>query len=474
MAESYGFFDAEELVGGEFDREYLAEQFANYFKLFIGNGVFASPTNQLKVVAGTGLQIILKRGWAFINGYWYYNDDDLEIPVPPNVTAQTVNSGVFVQFNSADRTIHTVIATGRTTVDRDAPYYELKLAELSIATGTTAISDAMITDTRTNENVCGFVKGLLEGVISTDDLFAQYTAIFNEWFDHMKDQLSEDAAGNLQEQIDEIDETLNNLNASTVSFDDTTAQIGSNTVQGAIEGLKSAFSSALTALKNTAIAQAVGATVSDNFAQVIAKLATIVNRGKVTQTLNTSTKSYTIPAGYHNGQGTVSLTTQEKTITASRSAQTVTPDSGKVLSKVTVNKFPDATGSYPASGNITSNGTHDMGAGNNYRYVKVDVHPTPSCPTLIDQAITNHSGGSNVVSINVPTGYQRYVAIVGIHRYNNDSTPNVSGCGAIWTGSLGKLYDSSYAVYVLTSGGTLNMWTNHGWLMWVTVVGINS
>lgn len=281
MAESYGFFDAEELVGGEFDREYLAEQFANYFKLFIGNGVFASPTNQLKVVAGTGLQIILKRGWAFINGYWYYNDDDLEIPVPANVTAQTVNSGVFVQFNSADRTIHTVIATGRTTVDRDAPYYELKLAELSIATGTTAISDAMITDTRTNENVCGFVKGLLDGVISTDDLFAQYTAIFNEWFDHMKDQLSEDAAGNLQEQIDEIDETLNNLNASTVSFDDTTAQIGSNTVQGAIEGLKSAFSSALTSLKATPIAQAVGAT-GNTFAAVIQKLNAIATPGKST------------------------------------------------------------------------------------------------------------------------------------------------------------------------------------------------
>ena len=241
-----------------------------------------------------------------------------------------------------------------------------------------------------------------------------------------------------------------------------------------INGLKTSFSQTLADLKATAIAQAVGVTVSDTFAQVIAKLGAIVNRGKVTQSLNTSTKSYTIPAGYHNGEGTVSITTQEKTVTGSRSAQTVTPDSGKVLSKVTVNKFPDASGNYPTSGNITSNGTFDMGASNNYRYVKVNVHPTPSCILLVDEAITSHTGGTNRVTVNVPSGYQRYILTVGIHRSNNDSIPQVDGCGAIFTGSNGKLYDSTYREYMLTSSGSLSMWTNTGWLMWYTIIGINS
>lgn len=66
------------------------------------------------------------------------------------------------------------------------------------------------------------------------------------------------------------------------------------------------------------------------------KTGTMTNRGAVSQTLNTSTTSYTIPAGYHNGSGKVSITTQEKSCTPSSSSQTITPDSGKVLSKVTV------------------------------------------------------------------------------------------------------------------------------------------
>ena len=69
---------------------------------------------------------------------------------------------------------------------------------------------------------------------------------------------------------------------------------------------------------------------------------TMPNKGAVSQTLNTTTKSYTIPKGYHNGTGTVSITTEEKTATPTKTAQSITPSSGKVLSKVTVNAIPAA------------------------------------------------------------------------------------------------------------------------------------
>ena len=69
---------------------------------------------------------------------------------------------------------------------------------------------------------------------------------------------------------------------------------------------------------------------------------TMPNNGAVSQSLNTTTTSYTVPAGYHNGSGKVSITTETKTVTPTKATQNITPTSGKVLSKVTVNAIPAA------------------------------------------------------------------------------------------------------------------------------------
>lgn len=74
-----------------------------------------------------------------------------------------------------------------------------------------------------------------------------------------------------------------------------------------------------------------------------ASTGTMPNRGAVSATLNTSTTSYTVPQGYHNGSGKVSITTQTKSATPSTSAQTISPDSGKVLSSVSVGAISTQT-----------------------------------------------------------------------------------------------------------------------------------
>lgn len=69
---------------------------------------------------------------------------------------------------------------------------------------------------------------------------------------------------------------------------------------------------------------------------------TMADNGAVTQTLTSAAPSYTIPAGYHNGSGKVSITPETKSATPTKSAQTITPSTGKVLSSVTVAAIPDA------------------------------------------------------------------------------------------------------------------------------------
>lgn len=92
-------------------------------------------------------------------------------------------------------------------------------------------------------------------------------------------------------------------------------------------------------------------------------------------------------------QAVAACPSQEKTVTSSRSAQTVTPDSGKLLSKVTVNALAP-TGTYTASSRGAS---LDMGATSNYRYVNTNGVPnsnsgtyTPSGHgTALDMGATN-------------------------------------------------------------------------------------
>lgn len=76
----------------------------------------------------------------------------------------------------------------------------------------------------------------------------------------------------------------------------------------------------------------------------IAITGTMANNGAVSKTLDATTnnQSYTVPVGYHNGSGAVSIVLETKTATPTKSAQNIIPTNGKVLSKVTVNAIPAA------------------------------------------------------------------------------------------------------------------------------------
>lgn len=83
---------------------------------------------------------------------------------------------------------------------------------------------------------------------------------------------------------------------------------------------------------------------------------TMPNNGAAAKTLTLEEPSYSVPKGYHSGAGTVKIVPETKTATPTKSAQTIEPTEGKVLSSVEVAAIPaayqDVTGVTAAAGDV--------------------------------------------------------------------------------------------------------------------------
>lgn len=232
MALTSAFFDAK-LVGDEYDRVYSAESFAEYFASFIANGVFPNPATNLQVVANVpgDMTVRVKSGLGWINGYYCNNGGDYQLTLSPaNGTLPRIDA-VVLRWSRSNRSISLEVKTGvaasspsAPTLERSADNYELMLASISVVAGATSIAQANITDKRPDSTVCGWVKGVIDQ-IDTTDLFAQYDDAFRTWFDNLQSQLSGDVATNLQSQITALKDNKVNVSdkASTAQ-----AQAGTN------------------------------------------------------------------------------------------------------------------------------------------------------------------------------------------------------------------------------------------------------
>lgn len=192
MAQTSGFFNAKLDSQGKFDRVYLAEQFAAYFSNFIGNGVFAHLLNKFVVTTDTGFSVNVGTGKAFVKGFWFESDanETLNIDLPDGLLNRKDN--IVIRFDFGNRTTNIIVVKGTPAsnptapkVERNSFVFDLKIAEVFVGASISAISQSAIIDTRSDNNVCGWVTGLVNQ-ISTADLFLQYSQAYNEAIEKMQ------------------------------------------------------------------------------------------------------------------------------------------------------------------------------------------------------------------------------------------------------------------------------------------------
>lgn len=238
----------------------------------------------------------------------------------------------------------------------------------------------------------------------------------------------------------------------------------------------------------------------------------MVNNGAVTRTLDATTgnQSYTIAQGYHSGLGGVSIVLESKSATPTKSAQTITPTTGKVLSSVSVAAIPaayqDVTNVDAAAGDVlagkvivaadgtevtgtmtergavsktldatTGNQSYTVPEGhhNGSGTVSIVLEEKSATPTTASQNITPTSGKvlSKVTVAAIPAKYgdttgddavaANLLAGVKAHTIVNGTATQITGSmtnnGAI-SATIDGLTTTSYSVPSgYTSGGTVSL-----------------
>lgn len=259
------------------DRTYKAEDWAEYFASFIGNGVFPVPANGLQVVVTSGMTVTVRAGKGWINGYFYINTDDLNIVLGTADGVLNRIDRIVLRWDLTERNIRVIVKPSPAsaqptapTLQRDADAYEIALADVYIRAGSTAVQQADITDLRYNSELCGIVTGTVEQIDASvltaqfNNFFALYrdliaqeynayvsrvsgyegdaeadyetfmqalqgfeegaSADFEAWFDGIKGQLSGDVAGKLTQDVQGLEGRVKALEDAAGSADPFTTE----------------------------------------------------------------------------------------------------------------------------------------------------------------------------------------------------------------------------------------------------------
>ena len=255
-----------------YDRAITSAPLRKLIAKLLTDGVLPNPSTNLQVEAGSGMNVVVNPGFAICAGGLKLEENQRTLAIQAADSNYDRIDTVVLRWNDNDSEricdVEGIPAASplRPELTRTESIWELGLADLFINKNSSAISNQRITDTRYETARCGIISAISE--FDTTTLYQQVQADlagfkaseqadFIAWFDDIKGQLSEDAAGNLQKQIGTLEalktEVKTNLvNALNWVVDKTSgviaklgsadiSKIGDGTVTGAIVNNKEAI-----------------------------------------------------------------------------------------------------------------------------------------------------------------------------------------------------------------------------------------
>lgn len=175
------------------------------------------------------MSVKINPGFAICNGCLKLEEDVRTLSIKKADSNYNRIDTVVLRLdnNISERSCEFHIVTGTPSASpiqpmltRNETVWELGIANLLIPKNSTNVKNSYITDTRLNSERCGVISSISE--FDTTAIYQQIQADLSEfkeneqtefvtWFEEMKNQLSKDAAGNLQVQIEVERARIDNL-----------------------------------------------------------------------------------------------------------------------------------------------------------------------------------------------------------------------------------------------------------------------
>lgn len=190
----YGFFDSE-ITGYDeegmpiFDRAESSDFLAMFISRIVSDGVLGAPKDCFQVVAGEGMNLRVRPGFGIVKGRFAYDNKEAVIEIPNAPKAYKRIDRVVLRVNYLKRLCEIVVKEGTPDATPSPPellqpasgdYYELCLANVSVNSNQTLITQSSIRDTRYDSSVCGVVTQVIDH-IDTSVFYTQFNAFYDEF-----------------------------------------------------------------------------------------------------------------------------------------------------------------------------------------------------------------------------------------------------------------------------------------------------
>lgn len=219
------------------DRACSAEDLREVVETFFTNGVFLDSDQAFQVTPDEGMSVIVSPGKCLINGTVGYEQSERKLALQGASSQDRIDTIVLRWNANIDaRLIDIYVRTGvaadvptRPALVRNETVYELGIADIYVAKNTGSVVQQRITDTRLENARCGAVLPFAS--IDTTTFYAQIQAAIDAQIGELQAQtdraveLAQSAidgttAGNLQNQIDALNDENENLQNSIELLND--------------------------------------------------------------------------------------------------------------------------------------------------------------------------------------------------------------------------------------------------------------